>query len=346
MSHLKERSEKSCLNCNADVHGRYCHVCGQENVEPVETAGHLIKHFFYDLTHFDGKFFSTLGKLIWKPGFLSAEYVAGRRARYLNPIRMYIFTSAFFFLLAFMAFTFEPGGGMVKFTVNGQPIYHTMPLDSLEFEKFNREHPEARIADREIYNSQIDSLKSRMHFFERSYSSREEYDSLLRSGEIEDVWLKRQWVYKEIEANNKYGKSSSELFKDFVNRVLHALPQLLFLSLPLFALVLKLLYWRQKRFYYAAHLIFSINLYIFAFIMMLFIIGVVKLEEVSGARWISYLKLLLIALIFFYEYKSLRRFYGQRRFKTIIKFFLLNVAHIAIILLLIAIGSYFTLMNL
>jgi hypothetical protein len=101
MSHLKERKEKNCLNCQTTVQGRYCHVCGQENLEPKETVWHLVQHFFNDITHFDGKFFATVKFLLRKPGFLSAEYVAGRRASYLNPIRLYVFTSAFFFIILY-----------------------------------------------------------------------------------------------------------------------------------------------------------------------------------------------------------------------------------------------------
>ena len=79
----------------------YCHICGQENVEPKESVWHLVTHYFNDITHFDGKFFSTLKLLLLRPGFLPAEYVRGRRASYLNPIRMYIFTSFLFFLIFF-----------------------------------------------------------------------------------------------------------------------------------------------------------------------------------------------------------------------------------------------------
>ena len=99
MSHLHERKEKVCLNCGASLVGRYCQDCGQENVEPKESLGHLITHFFNDVTHFDGKFFSSMKYLLLKPGFLTEEYTKGRRATYLNPIRMYLFISAMFFLV-------------------------------------------------------------------------------------------------------------------------------------------------------------------------------------------------------------------------------------------------------
>ncbi len=101
MSHFPERTDKNCLNCGAEVLGRYCQNCGQENLEPKETFWHLVTHFVNDVTHFDGKFFSTLKFLLFRPGFLSKEYVRGRRMSYLHPIRMYVFTSAIFFIIFF-----------------------------------------------------------------------------------------------------------------------------------------------------------------------------------------------------------------------------------------------------
>jgi len=124
VSHLKERKEKICLNCNANLYGRYCHVCGQENLEPKETVWHLTTHFFNDITHFDGKFFSTVKLLVTKPGLLSKEYMIGRRASYLNPIRMYVFTSAIFFLIFF---SLSVGNKMVNFNET-----HTSPNDPKE----------------------------------------------------------------------------------------------------------------------------------------------------------------------------------------------------------------------
>ena len=104
MSHNKERKEKTCLNCGSALQGRYCHLCGQENIEPKETVWGLISHYAYDITHFDGKFFSTVKYLLTKPGFLTKELIRGRRAAYLHPIRMYVFIAAFFFLIFFLIF--------------------------------------------------------------------------------------------------------------------------------------------------------------------------------------------------------------------------------------------------
>jgi len=64
----------------------------------------LVQHFFYDITHFDGKYFDTLRLLFRRPGYLSKAFMAGKRASYVDPVRMYIFTSAFFFLLFYSFF--------------------------------------------------------------------------------------------------------------------------------------------------------------------------------------------------------------------------------------------------
>jgi hypothetical protein len=105
LSHAKERTEQDCLNCGAIVGGRFCQQCGQENIELKESFWDLIVHFFNDITHFHGKFFSTVWLLLSRPGFLSKEYIQGRRARYLHPIRLYVFTSAFFFIIFFTLFS-------------------------------------------------------------------------------------------------------------------------------------------------------------------------------------------------------------------------------------------------
>jgi hypothetical protein len=97
----KLRKEKNCLNCNAEVSARYCSYCGQENIEPEESFWQLCIHFVADLFHYDGKFFRTIRYLLLKPAFVTREYIRGRRASYLHPIRLYIFTSAVFFIVFF-----------------------------------------------------------------------------------------------------------------------------------------------------------------------------------------------------------------------------------------------------
>ena len=345
MSHLKERSEKNCLNCNAVVHGKYCQICGQENIEPAESAWHLVTHFFKDITHFDGNFFSTLKYLIFKPGFLSGEYKAGRRASYLNPVRLYVFTSAIFFLVFFSLKEIDQD--IINTTYSGKTLKQIEKLDSAGFVQFTKELNDGRQMSRAELKQYVDSADKNngLHFTSERYKSKGEYDSLLKSGKKDHNWIERQLVYKEIETNEKYKDNQQRIMKIFEGNMMHSFPQMLFISLPLFALILKLLYFRHKTFYYTSHAIFGIHLYVFVFIMLFFIIGLQELRDYTGWNWLSLIIAMLVVTIFYYLYKSMRNFYQQRRGKTIFKYLLLNIMMLFVIMLLFVIFIFTSLLK-
>lgn len=352
MSHLKERKQKNCLNCHVHVKGRFCHRCGQENVEPKESVWHLITHFFQDITHFDGKFFSSLKYLVTKPGFLSKEYMIGRRASYINPIRMYIFTSAFFFLIFFSVFKIETKS-IVTTNINGKTYAQAEAMDSLTFDAFTKninkgDHkPEVAMSRREFKEYFDSSVNlSNFQFTPGNYKSKAEYDSLLRSGKKKHNWFERQLIYKNIEINEKFKGRKSEIFSTFGNILLHSLPQMLFILLPLFAGILKLLYIRRKDYYYVNHGIFSIHFYIFSFITMLVIFGFSKINSSLNWSIITFMQVILSLGIFFYLYKAMRNFYQQRRAKTIFKFFILCFLLLITMILLFAVFVFFSLFKL
>jgi len=89
-----------CDNCGASVPGRYCGSCGQRLEPPVHSLGHFVGVAAEDLTHADSRLWRTLGTLLVKPGVLTREFLAGRRARYLPPVRLYLVVSVVFFLWA------------------------------------------------------------------------------------------------------------------------------------------------------------------------------------------------------------------------------------------------------
>ena len=92
--------DAACLNCGAAVEGAaYCGTCGQKTETHPLTIGHFVGEIAETLTHADSRLWSTLRVLILKPGCLTADFFAGRRARYLPPIRLYFILSLVFFLL-------------------------------------------------------------------------------------------------------------------------------------------------------------------------------------------------------------------------------------------------------
>lgn len=91
---------KTCPNCDAPMrdNDHFCSACGQEAIGDESLRGFLLQ-FLGDYFTFDSKIARSLLPLLVRPGFLTAEYLAGRRARYIPPLRMFIFLSVFFFLL-------------------------------------------------------------------------------------------------------------------------------------------------------------------------------------------------------------------------------------------------------
>jgi hypothetical protein len=331
VSHGKIRTEKICLNCGTETPGRYCPACGQQNIEPKQSVWHLINHFFSDITHFDGKFFVTVKDLFIKPGFLSREYMIGRRMSYLDPIRMYIFTSAIFFLIFFSLVNVKN----MKIGEGEGPEIKTDSVlaDLLSQAKSSQDSFRIMKAYNNVtgpmvvFNKDSTPKGVRFNLAQGDYPTIEAYDSAQKAlpPDQRDGWLKRKIETKEIELNLRYKKEKGDLFKELLNNYIHNCPKILFISLPVFALLLKLLYIRRKQFYYVDHGIFAVHLYIFSFLLLLIFFGLNGLHKSTGWKGLDWLYIPLIIYPFIYYYKAMRRFYGQRRAKTVLKYILLFI---------------------
>lgn len=349
MSHRPERKEKDCLNCGTIVQGKYCHVCGQENTEPKESFWGMVSHFFNDITHFDGKFFTTLRVLLTRPGFLSAEYMRGRRMSYLNPVRMYVFTSALFFLIFFSIRNpdegvkiFDPAGPLTVAQRDSilnkvEPRLERMPGN------FNLQKQIELLKDTSRQITTLDLLpyneEQMFNTIGYKYKNRKEYDSIQKAlpASERDGWLQGKWNKRIIYLNEKYKREQQSSFSRFSEVLLHQMPYLLFVSLPFFALILKLLYIRRKQFYYTDHGIFTIHFYIFSFILLLFVFLFDYLSDLTGWGLMNFLMAMTILAWPVYLFIAMRRFYRQNGFKTFAKFCLLSIlgVFLAAILMLV-----------
>lgn len=226
-------------------------------------------------------------------------------------------------------------------------------MDSLEFDEFTRNInmedrkvnlPMTRDAFKKYFDSAVQNRL--IHFTNSGFKSKAAYDSALKAGSKGDGWLKRQLIYKEIQLNEKYGSNTGQAFKDFAYILLHSLPQMFFILLPLFALILKGLYFRRKEYYYVNHGIFSLHFYIFSFITMLILFGLNKINLSLDWKIISLIQVFIGMGIFFYLYKAMRKFYRQRRAKTVFKFLILCFLLLLTILLLFILFVLFSLYKL
>jgi len=95
------RKSDTCLNCNFALRpeDNYCPNCGQENNTNKIPVTHLVGEVFEDFFHFDTKLWNTIKASFTKPGKITIEYLEGKRARYVPPVKFYVFVSFIFFLL-------------------------------------------------------------------------------------------------------------------------------------------------------------------------------------------------------------------------------------------------------
>ncbi|HEU5292533.1 MAG TPA: DUF3667 domain-containing protein [Cyclobacteriaceae bacterium] len=255
MSHKKYRTETNCLNCGAEVTGKFCSNCGQENLETRENFFHIAFHFISDYFHFDSKFFRSLIPLFTKPGYLTKEYWQGRRVHYIHPLRLFFFITILF-MISETAF-YHRFGEEFKTKIRSEKISD----DEGELAKLNPEQREERIKELRVGNER------RM---------------------------------------NKILAGIDNFFGYF--------KYMTFFLLPVYAIVFKVLY-RRNRAFYVDHLVYTIHVQSFVYCLF----GVAFLLPFIFPAVLEYLFPVLLLMLFVYLVISLKFLYQQVWWKTILK---------------------------
>jgi len=297
------RKENDCLNCGAQLQGKYCHNCGQENLEIKESFGHMLNHAVSDYFHFDHQFFHTLKPLLFKPGKLTTEYMSGRRAQYLHPVKMYIFISLVYFLLIFKS-NHEVININNKQSFNQETSKNTVDTHKALTKKTSSVAiPKAPV----VINDESDDT----HITYASYvASQEKLPASKRDSFWENFYRKKKYVYRD-----EYGKNWEE---HFIEDIRHNMPKMMFILLPLFALILKVAFWKNHK-YYVEHLIYAIHLHCFYFLFSATILLITMLLPNSWHEVGNTLYFILFIYTAWYIYRSLRHIYHRSRWRTVSK---------------------------
>lgn len=351
--------QTACANCDyAFVPGEpdeFCPRCGQQNHAVEIGFGHVAEEFLEGIFHFDGKVFSTAKLLLFRPGELTRRFLAGHRVPYVPPIRLYVFISFVFFLLLGTRLGHEereqskPKQVVKVGVLNGvklnlgadsskltpaQKVKLRQSLDSLNPAIAAALGPasgraagalkKARKAEKGGYMG--GSLKSLAAHLPADPTDAQVDSVLRKNGEVPD-YFHRLLVRRAA----RWGHSTHE---EVVHQVLRGGSIMLFLLMPLAALLLKGAYFRQHR-YYLSHLVFTIHVQCFLFIFLSLLIGLDKLHALP--EWLSNWLLLVPAVYFIV---ALRTFYQQSWRKTVVKSLLLGAAYsCALLLVLLTVGA-------
>lgn len=216
-----------CPNCQTPLMGAYCHACGQLGEVFERSVWALIVEGFESFFHFDGRFWQTLPALALKPGKLTHDYLAGRRASQIPPLRLFLVV----LIIVFFA------GGL---NLAGEKAKSVKDLPAAERAKVDK-----ALADKELRIGQVgDNSVVRLKF---SPDDKPGPDGKVEAPSKADAWLARQ---------GRLAVDNPELFKMILESWGH---RFAILMLPISALMLSLLFVFQRRFYVFDHLIFSIH---------------------------------------------------------------------------------------
>lgn len=91
-----------CKNCGTRLEGMYCYRCGQYALDTEQPFWKYIRQYFENVYQFDTKIWRTLWYMFTRPGFLTAEFNAGKINSYVHPFRLYMCISVVFFAVFFM----------------------------------------------------------------------------------------------------------------------------------------------------------------------------------------------------------------------------------------------------
>jgi hypothetical protein len=257
--------------------------------------------------HFDGKFFRTARYLFTRPGFLTKEFISGRRTRYTHPLRFYIFASFLFFAVSLLT------------------RHRPMPPEQASA----RAEPAPAFAEAGLPPKPPGVL---------SPGSAKAAESPPGPGLHVNLTPDANWD-QDLFANPiqiNVSPDSKVSPNAILDEFRHLLPTLLFFCIPLLALVLKVVERRSPRFY-LEHLVFALHIQAFTFLSFILIKAGWWVGSLFGHRTAGVAGVLLILGMLFGIYRAFRAMYGEGRMMTAFKLALAAGAYFAILIIGIAV---------
>ncbi|MBO9663989.1 DUF3667 domain-containing protein [Dokdonella sp.] len=242
---------ETCANCGAVLGGEYCHACGQKRfVASDRRFGHLLRQFLASATDLDGRIWRTLRALLLRPGLLSREYMEGRRAGWISPVSLFLAVSVVYFLAPLH------GGDF-----------------ALQF---------------------MQQVSGRVRALAASPDERLSAEQLAGTGQAHTRFTER-WVDARVRARDAAARQASNGaagygYRDYRNaydaKADEVSKALVILHVPLAALVLAVLFARQRR-YFAEHFVVALHYFAFALASLLIVIQMRALLRFSlPAAWL------------------------------------------------------------
>ena len=379
------RKSDICLNCGAglNLEFNFCPICGQENNNSEVSFAQLVREFFVNYFSLDGRLGSSVKPFLFKPGLLTNRFHEGKRLSFMNPVRLYIVLSLFYFFV---------------FTKAGQYLVRDKQVDPIKINQTRRESlDKIQGVDRDLQrklntyfdstelvyiNSRLDEPTLYNFYTSLNDSQVTKIYPLLKEAGMDSAQIFDPGKLKIVDSDNlKFSVNNTESESFILNRIdfdllnkmikdnrpdqviydslklgevtfmedlivrqltrinkadeeavttyiLQNVPLMMFLLVPLFALILKLFYVRRKVLY-IRHMVHAIHLHSFAYFIYGF--SIIIMFWVVGDTASVFLGIGAFVWVSTYSYISFRKVYNQGWFKTLVKFLLAGALYFFLI---------------
>jgi len=336
-----------CENCGAQLHGHWCAQCGQPAIDYRRSFRHVIVDLLNEFLNWDSKFFRTLALLLVRPWKLTNDFLAGHRVRYVHPLRLYLLASIlFFFAVNYWAKSIHLQPGKLT-SENRAQIEAALDTQKLTPEQRAKVEQALSMANMPPEVAAIMAAKRKDTTPEETATPQATPTSKATATPLVDFGPTKnrstpfeKWI--ETRAKEKIGEHGTNL-QLFVKTLISNLPYMMLCCIPLFALVLKILYIRRHIFY-IDHLIYALHIHSFAYVATILIIlttiGSNRVAAGEFAGWIIAVLWLTFAVQIFL---SIRRVYRQSWVISIFKFIFGGFVYLIVLSVALAATFFITL---
>ncbi len=345
-----------CENCGTELRGHWCAQCGQPAIEYRRSFRYVVADLLNEFLNWDSKFFTTIALLILKPWQLTNEFLAGKRVRYVNPLRLYLLASILFF------FAVNYGTKGINFDPSKLDAKDRAELESelkdadlppearAKLEALLRDSspspgpspltnepspPPAPTASSDVASPQPAGSGNE----QKKYGKIGDRPFVVFDDAKSTTPFER-WI--EDRAKEKMGEHGTKMGL-FISTLFSNLPYMMLCCIPLFAFVLKVLYIR-RRIFYIDHLIYALHIHTFFYTaIMLIVLATIGLNRFAPGAIAGWLIALLWIAFVTQIFLSIRYVYRQGWFFSIFKFLFGGFVYLIVLLAALAVTFFATL---
>jgi len=338
----------TCQNCGSVVTGKYCAACGQAGHVHIMTIADVTHDVVHSALHLDSRVWRTLRSLVLRPGELTNEFIAGKRARYLPPFRLYLVISIAFFAISSLL----PDAGFLHVTEEGETVVAPIVIGGQQAEKAAARAGEGtaraaeelgKVADNPDLPSPVREIAATAARDITGQAAGETAAGEASAGcSFDTGWTRLDDLLNEacLKVKQDGGKRLSTVFMDTA-------PKLMFLFLPLMAAVAMLFYWRPRRMY-AEHLVafLHVHAFIFLYLTATSLIDPLVRSGIPGEWLLSFVSAALTVYLAWYVFRAMRVVYRNGRVLTAAKYVMIGALYFTLLGITMAVGIVYSLLSL